>query len=210
MKRLRDESDDTPSLPVEKTARCDIPVSFPYEALLPEMRGEVRGHMSGTTRHLLKLTSRGMLQDDDTPPPIPSQLRIMARWRQWLATPHSMGIPKRIFTQFTMWDRVFDDCDDSIMWRGRCVAWYTHAIPSYEKGSYRVMLKYNATSLYHSGFDNFFIHVDRIHLPFGNSFGNSSRFYQQEAMKEGTPERLDALREWVLSSDRTRIPACLL
>jgi len=203
MKRLRDESDDTPSLPVEKTARCDIPVSFPYEALLPEMRGEVRSHMSGTTRHLLKLTSRGMLQDDDKAPPIPSQLRILARWNQWFAKTRNTKNP---FAQFTMWDRVFDDCEDSVEWRGRSIAWYTHEIPSYDKGSCRVMLKYTVASPYESTLDTFSIHVDRLHL----QFGNESRFYQQEAMKEGTPERIDALREWVLSADRTRIPACLL
>jgi hypothetical protein len=76
MKRRRD--DDHDEAQTQAPARRDNP--FPFEALLPEMRGEVRGHLDAMGRHVLKLTSRGMLREDIDAPATPAHLVHLAAY----------------------------------------------------------------------------------------------------------------------------------
>lgn len=93
MKRRREEEDAVPRPRHEPL--------FDFPNLLPELRAEVRSHMSPLTRHLLRLTSRDMLADDRAPPAIPDFLVSIEQWLRY--QPH-MRVKLEEW-HFVFWER---------------------------------------------------------------------------------------------------------
>ncbi len=75
---------------------------FDFPNLLPELRTEVRSHMTSLTRHVLRLTSRDMVKDDRAPPATPYFLTCL---RQWLDHVPWMRSVLRTWRFFTDWER---------------------------------------------------------------------------------------------------------
>ncbi len=196
MKRRREDDDDDAT--AQKEARTEA--LFPFEALLPEMRGEVRGHMNPTGRHLLRLTSRTMLDDDKPIPPIPTHLVALAEWKK--------GRKRAVCTalaamNLNMWDGAFDrdcfmgppDLDFLCEWHGA--------------DGHRITVEFFRVHFHEP--KHFIISVCRERIPERRPSRGDRMEYETLRTVGATPERINALYQWIMSPRaREDIPTCLL